>query len=141
MDKLLLGLILLSIAVCLGVGPAHADVKDLGDVCILFSYNVGFPPVTRLYRALAYGGGQQHILLTATGQPQHGFAVLNGDQIIVTLNGTSVAPDSSTIIVSTTQIVLSTATLRGPVTTITSSLLPGPESGRLTGTASVVPCD
>jgi hypothetical protein len=120
-----IGLVFLSISLGSAAGPSSADVTDLGDVCIGFSYdNVGLPPFIIKYGVLVYGTRRQHILLTATGAPEHGFAILTGDQIVVTLNGTSVAPDASTIFVLTSQMVLNASTLRGPLTTIGTSLSP-----------------
>ena len=134
------GVIISSIFGGVLIDQSSAAVTDLGDVCITFSYNVGFPPMTHRYGLLAYGASQQHILLTSTGRPESGFAVLAGDTIIVTLEDTAVASDASTIGVSTSQIIFSAATLSGPLTTITRSLLPGSQTTKLTGTATVVPC-
>ena len=139
---LVLGVIFLSISVCLPVSTSNADVKDLGDVCISLSFDfTGFPPVTHTYGLLVYGASQQHILLTATGEPEHGFAILTGDKIIVTLNGTSVSDDSSIILFSTKQIILSASTLRGPFTAITTSPIPASQSIKRTGTAEVFRCN
>ena len=91
----LAGVVVLSVLVGFSVSPSHADIKDLGEVCVSFSFgNAGIPPATQIFGVLVYGASQQHILLTSTGTPAHGSAVLAGAKVVVTLNSSTVSDDS-----------------------------------------------
>lgn len=140
-SRLLAGLALLSISVCVAARPSSADVKDLGDICVTFTFDgVLAPPVTNRFGVLAYGASQQHLVLTRTGHPEHGSAVLAGDKILVTLNSSSVSADSSLALASTTHIILNASTLRGTFTIMTTSPPVDPQTGNRTGTAAAGPC-
>ena len=137
----LLAALLVSTLPCLAVRASHADVKDLGDVCIDIAYDgLARPPVTLTFGILAYGASQQHILLTAALGPAaaHGAASLNGDTVIITFTNSDVSGDFSAT--STTHITLNASTLRGRLTTMTTQVSPTPGSSKSTGNATIVPC-
>ena len=141
-SALAVALIALGFSVCLRVSAAHADVRDLGTVCITLSYdNVGFPPLTHRFGALAYGSRQQYVVLIGEqGAPlQQGSAQVTTDTVIVTFSSSNASGD--TFQTSTTQMLLSAATLRGPVITTTVQLLPSLGGSKLAGTATAFACN
>src|SRR6185369_12734187 len=109
MHKISLALILVSIAACFGVGPAHADVRDLGEVCISFFYDhqLGIPPQIDRFGVLVFGESRQHILLTGVFNPAHGSALVTADKILVTLHSSFVSADSLIKGYGTTHMVIS----------------------------------
>jgi len=97
---------------------AHADVKDLGDLCLTLDDGGPRPPTGLRLGVLVYG--ENHIVLTGDGiQPEHGTAVLNGNNIIVTLNSSYVSADSSISLFSVTHLIINSSTLQGTFTIMT----------------------
>jgi len=136
-----IGIGFLSLSVCLTVSPSSADIRDLGDVCIIFSFsNSGFPPLAHRFGLLVYGANQQHMLLTAAigASAAHGSAILSGDTVIATFTESHVSGDFAAT--STTHLVLSASTLSGTFTTMTVQVAPSSVSTKVTGTAAVIPC-
>lgn len=136
---LVLGLSSSSLSVGLDVRPSSADVRDLGEVCMVFFVDgLLRPPVAKAYGVLVYGERQQHIVLTNAGEPESGSAIVTGDKILVTLNSASASDDLSTAFSTTTHIILNASSLRGRFITMITWPASGPQPSKITG--DVVPC-
>jgi len=136
----IVGLVVLTVSVCLPLSTAHADVRDLGEICMLLFIDGRFgPPVPKNLAVLAYGDRRQHILLTNTDAPEHGSAVLRGDKVLVTLNTSSASADLSTAVSTTTHMILNASTLNGRFTEMITWPASAPQDSRITG--DVVSCN
>lgn len=137
---LVVGLVVLSVSVCLPGSHANADVQDLGVLCMLLFIDGRLgPPIPKNLAVLAYGDRRRHILLTNTEAPEHGSAVLRGDKVLVTLNSSSASADLSTAVATTTHMILNTSTLSGRFTEMITWPALAPQDSRTTG--DVVSCN
>jgi len=140
--KLLIKVTAFGILPFFAASNAHAEVKDLGDVCISFFYDLelGIPPQIDRFGVLAYGANQQHILLTGAFNPAHGSALVTGNKVLVTLHSSFVSLDSFIKGSATTHMVLSASTLSGTLTTIITRTSPTQVTETSTGQVTVIPC-